>query len=188
MRKVIAFCGFESSGKSYSAKRLFTTMGFAKVSFADTLRDIAFNTIGLSYEEGMKKYAELKQTNLINGLTFRNILENIGASVRKYDEDFWVKGVLKFIEENPKNIVIDDLRYPNEYKLLKNYCEKNQIEFKLIFCDYHSSTYKDNNPHESAKLAKYLKEKGYKDQEVVDELDVLNFELLNRKIRTTKND
>ena len=180
MRKVIAFCGFEASGKSYSAKRLFTTMGFAKTSFANTLRDVAFRVIGMSYEEGMKKYDELKRTELFNGLTFRNILENIGAAIRVYDEDFWVKGVLKFIEENPKNVCIDDLRYPNEYKVLKNYCEKNNIDFKLIFCDYHSENYRDDNPHESAQLAKYLKKQGYKDQQYVDEMDILNFELLSK--------
>jgi hypothetical protein len=180
MRKVIAFCGFESSGKTYSAKRLFTTMGFAKTSFANALRDVAFKIIGMSYEEGMEKYAELKQIELINGLTFRNILENLGAGIRKYDEDFWTKGVLKFIEECPKNVCIDDLRYPNEYKVLKEYCKKNMIDFKLIFCDYHSETYRDDNPHESAQLAKYLKGLGYKDQQIVDELDVLNFELLSK--------
>ena len=180
MRKIIAFCGFESSGKSYSAKRLFMTMGFAKTSFANSLRDIAFNTVGLTLEEGMKHYDELKRTNLINGLTFRNILENLGASVRKYDKDFWAKGVLKFIEECPKNVCIDDLRYPNEYKILKNYCDKNKIDFKLVFCDYHGESYRSDNPHESAQLAKYLKEKGYKDQQIVDELDILNFELLHK--------
>ena len=176
MRKVIAFCGFESSGKSYSAKRLFTTMGFVKTSFANSLRDIAFNVIGMTLEEGMKNYDKLKKTELINGLTFRNILENLGASVRKYDEDFWARGVLKFIQETPKNVCIDDLRYPNEYKVLKEYCKKNDIEFKLVFCDYHSETYRDDNPHESAQLAKYLKELGYKDQDYVDEYDILNYE------------
>ena len=55
-RKVVAFCGFEQSGKGYSAQRLMTTMGFIKTSFAHTLRDIAFNTLGISFEEGMKKY------------------------------------------------------------------------------------------------------------------------------------
>ena len=132
MRKVIAFCGFESSGKSYSAKRLFATMGFAKTSFANALRDVAFKIIGMSYEEGMEKYAELKQTELINGLTFRNILENLGAGIRKYDKDFWTKGVLKFIEECPKNVVIDDLRYPNEYKVLKEYCKNNCASYNNI--------------------------------------------------------
>ena len=178
MRKVIAFCGYQGSGKSYSTKRLIMTMGFIKTSFANSLRDIAFNTIGMTLEEGMKNYDELKKTKLINGLTFRNILENLGASVRKYDKDFWARGVLKFIQENPKNVCIDDLRYPNEYKVLKDYCNKNEIDFKLVFCDYHSDVYEENNQHESTQLARYLKKLGYQDQDYVDELDILNFELL----------
>ena len=177
MRKVIAFCGFAQSGKGYSCKRLMMTKGFVKTSFADTLRDIAFKTIGVPYKEGMEKYEELKTTELFNGLTFRNILENLGSAVRKYDEDFWAKGVLKFIESTPKNVCIDDLRYPNEYRVLKKYCEANNIELKLVFCDYHSEGYDDKNPHESAQFAKFLKDKGYKDQEYVDELDVANYEL-----------
>ena len=176
MRKVIAFCGFESTGKTFSAKRLFTTMNCAKTSFANALRDVAFKTIGIPYEEGMEKYQELKQTKLINDLTFRNILENLGSAIRKYDEDFWAKSVLKFIEETPKSVVIDDLRYPNEYHVLKDYCTKNKIEFKLVFCDYHSETYRDDNPHESAQLARYLKDRGYKDQDIVDEVDILSYE------------
>ena len=145
MKKVIAFCGFESSGKSYSAKRLMTTMGFEKISFANTLRDIAFSTIGIPFDEGMLKYDELKKTELINGLNFRNILENLGSAVRKYDEDFWARGVLNFIKSCLKNVCIDDLRYPNEYRVLKNYCELAGIEFKLIFCDYHSENYRNDN-------------------------------------------
>ena len=53
MRKVLAFCGFKQSGKDYSAKRLVTTMGYKKEAFADALREVAFNIIGLPYEEGM---------------------------------------------------------------------------------------------------------------------------------------
>lgn len=176
MKEVIAFCGFESSGKSYSARRLFMTMGFEKVSFANILREVAFKTIGLSFEEGMKKYDELKKTKIINGLTFRNILENLASGIRKYDEDFWARSVLKNIEESPKSICIDDLRFPNEYRILKNFCEKNNWKFQLVFCDYHGENYREDNPHESAQLAKYLKDLGYKDQDIVDEYDILNFE------------
>ena len=132
----------------------------------------------MTLEEGMKNYDELKKTELINGLTFRNILENLGASVRKYDKDFWARGVLKFIQETPKNVCIDDLRYPNEYRILKDYCTRNNIDFKLVFCDYHSDIYEESNQHESTQLARYLKKLGYQDQDYVDELDVLNFELL----------
>lgn len=178
MRKVIAFIGVEGSGKGYSCQRLLMTKGFKKTSFANTLRDVAFHTIGMTFEEGMKKYEELKQTELINGLNFRNILENLGSAIRKYDKDFWAKGVLNFISNTPYNVCIDDLRYPNEYKILKEYCEKNNINFKLVFTDYHSERYRDNNPHESAALANYLKKLGYKDQDYVDEADIINFELL----------
>ena len=84
MRKVIAFCGVEQSGKNYSCKRLMSTMGFVKTSFAHTLRDIAFSTLGIPFDEGMKQYEELKKTPIFESLTFRNILENLGSAVRKY--------------------------------------------------------------------------------------------------------
>lgn len=177
MRKVIAFCGFEQSGKGYSCKRLLTTKGFVKTSFANALRDVAFKTLGIDPEEGMKNYEELKANPQYKDLTFRNILENLGSAIRYYDEDFWARSVIKFIEGTFKNVCIDDLRYPNEYKVLKNYCEKNNIEFELIFCDYHSEGYRDDNPHESAQFAKFLKGRGYRDQEVVDEMDVASYEL-----------
>ena len=177
MRKVIAFCGVAQSGKGYSCKRLMTTMGFVKTSFAHTLRDIAFQTLGISFNEGMLQYEELKKTTIYNNLTFRNILENLGSAVRKYDPDFWTKGVLKFIQSTPKNVCIDDLRYPNEYRTLKKYCEADGIEFQLIFCDYHSENYENSNPHESAQLAKFLKSRGYEDQEIVNEFDIAEYEL-----------
>lgn len=176
MRKVLAFCGFEQSGKDYSARRLVTTMGYKKEAFADALREVAFNIIGLPYEEGMKQYETLKQTEIINGLTFRNILENLGSAVRKYDKDFWAKTVVKKISECVDNVCISDLRYTNEYWVLKRYCERNNIRFKLIFCDYKSPGYRDDNPHESAQLARYLKDLGYEDQEYVKEEDIIAYD------------
>ena len=176
-RKVIAFCGAAQSGKGYSCKRLMTTMGFEKTSFAHTLRDVAFSTLGIPFSEGMLNYEELKKTKVYNDLTFRNILENLGSAIRKYDEDFWAKGVLNFISATAKNVCIDDLRYPNEYQVLKKYCKENGIEFKLIFCDYHSEGYEENNPHESAQMAKFLKGRGYTDQEEVNDFDIAEYEL-----------
>lgn len=176
MRKIRAFCGFEQSGKSYSAKRLMMTKGFKHAAFADALRDAAFHTIGMNFEEGMKQYEELKKTDLINNLTFRNILENLGSAIRKYDKDFWAKAVLKVISESVENICISDLRYPNEYWVVKKYCDDNNIDFKLVFCDYHSEGYREDNPHESAQFAKYLKGLGYEDQEYVKEEDIVQYE------------
>ena len=176
MRKVIAFCGFEQSGKSYSAKRLMMTRKFKHAAFADVLRDIAFNILGMNFKEGMEQYEELKKTDLVKGLTFRNILENLGSAVRKYDRDFWARAVVKLIASCVDNVCISDLRYTNEYWVLKRYCDENDIELKLVFCDYHSEGYRDDNPHESAKFAKYLKDLGYEDQQYVKEEDILQYD------------
>jgi len=177
-RKIIAFCGFQGSGKSYSAERLVMTRGFKSLAFADALREVGFSAIGLSFEEGMKNYDELKKTQLINGITFRNILENIGTEIRKYDFDFWVKCVLKRVNECGNNICISDLRFYNEYKHLRDYCKEHDIDFKLIYCDYKSETYKDDNMHESARLAKYLKDLGYQDQQYVSDIDMESYSII----------
>lgn len=172
MRKVIAFCGFEQSGKSYSASRLKMTMNYEIISFADPLRDVAFSTMSIDPIEGMKHYEKLKRTILFGNSTFRNVLENLGSAIRKYDNDFWVKAALKKISSSVKNIAISDLRYKNEYMLLKSYCEANNMDFKLVFCDYHSEKYNPNNYHESTNLARYLKEIGYNDQQYVADGDM----------------
>ena len=109
-REVIAFIGRQGSGKSFQSARLVKERGFKKLSFADPLREIAFNVIGMDFNEGMKQYDELKRTELINGLNFRNILDNLGASVRKFDRNFWVNALITKIKECKDNIVIDDMR------------------------------------------------------------------------------
>ena len=171
-RKVIAFCGFEQSGKDYSCRILMETRGFKKVAFADALREVAFKTLGMTMEDGMKNYENLKSNPIYGNLTFRNILENLGSAIRRYDRNFWAKTVLVKLIECTDNICISDLRYANEYKVVSQFCRERGIEFKLVFCDYHSEKYNDKNPHESARFAKYLKDLGYKDQEYVSEVDV----------------
>ena len=162
-------------------------MGFIKTSFADALRDVAFSSLGVHPEVGKAHYEELKKCDNFltvkvgeheHHMTLRTFLELLGTQgVRKYDEDFWARSVLKFIQSTSKNVCIDDLRYPNEYRVVKNYCKANNIDFQLIFCDYHSENYRDDNPHESAQLAKFLKNRGYEDQEIVDDYDIAEYEL-----------
>lgn len=177
-RKIRAYCGFQGSGKTYGCARLVETMGFQKISFADALRDVAFQTIGIPFDKGMEHYRKLKQTKLINDLTFRNMLENLGSAVRKYDKDFWVKAALEIIKSSPKNICIDDLRYYNEYSFIKKYACENDIDFELVFADYKSEFYEDNNPHPSAALASFLKNMGYKDREYVKDTDMQIFSVI----------
>ena len=154
-KQVIAFLGVEGSGKDFQCKRL-VKQGFKKLAFADPLRKIAFKIINVPFKEGMMMYDELKQTNLINGFTFRNILEELGGGVREYDVNFWVKALLKEIEESTQDICISDMRYTNEYILLHDFCKEHGIEFRAFLCDYHSERYNADNKHASARLANYL--------------------------------
>ena len=154
------------------------TKGFEKAAFADCLRDVAFQIFGIPFNEGMLHYEELKKEKFYEDLTFRNILENLGSAVRSYDIDFWARTILTKIQNSTKNICISDLRYPNEYRVLKNYCDKNGIDFKLVFTDFHSEKYKDDNPHESAQMANFLKKRGYKDQEYINEFDIADYEAM----------
>lgn len=174
-REVIAFIGRQGSGKSFQSARLVRERGFKKLSFADPLREIAFNVIGMDFNEGMKQYAELKRTELINGLNFRNILENLGASVRKFDRNFWANALVAKIQECPDNIVIDDMRYPNEYEILRLFCANNNYSYKVFFCNYKSELYDEKNKHESAALSNYLAGLGYEDLQLVSRKDIFGY-------------
>ena len=196
-REVIAFIGRQGSGKSYQSKRLVQERGFKKLSFADPLREIAFNIIGMDFEEGMAKYDELKRTEIINGLNFRNILENLGASVRKFDKNFWANALVKQIKDCAEHIVIDDMRYPNEYEIVRAFCSANGCSFKAFFCNYKSEIYDENNQHESAGLSNYLANNGYEDLQLVSVKDIYayatslndkDFTPLNTNIKISKND
>ena len=62
------------------------------------------------------------------------------------------------------------MRFINEYTYLKKFAEENDYMFKVIFCNYRSDRYQDNNTHESAKLANYFCTHGYTDlQEITDD-------------------
>lgn len=171
-RSIIAFAGFQGSGKDYRCNELVQTQGYTKLAFATALRRITFTALGYTYEYGMEHYEELKQTELINGMTLRNIMEKLGTEgIRHYDNDFWVRCLIHDIEELPEdaNVCISDLRFYNEYDGIKQYCDEKGYEFKLIFCDFHSERYDNKNTHASAKLASFLSGIGYKDgAEVAD--------------------
>lgn len=54
----------------------------------------------------------------------RQLLQDIGNTGRKYDEDTWVKYFHKYVEKNyvfvPDVVVVDDWRFPNEAEYIKN--------------------------------------------------------------------
>lgn len=183
-RKIIAFAGVQGSGKDYRCQQLLKQGNYKKMAFADALRKIAFTSLGVSLDKGSNNYEWMKAHNCINTtfedstnvtINFRKFLEYMGTEgIRSYDNDFWCKCLVKDIDDTDENlnICISDLRFYNEYKYLKEYCDKKGYEFSFVFCDYHSDRYDPFNIHASARLANFLKEIGYADGDEIKDDDM----------------
>ena len=180
----MAFAGVQGSGKDYRCQQLLKQGNYKKMAFADALRKIAFTSLGIKVDKGLENYEWMKangciRTTLEDGsdvtINFRKFLEFMGTEgIRSYDNDFWCKCLIKDIDNTDEklNICISDLRFYNEYKYLKEYCDKKGYEFSFIFCDYRSERYQDFNPHASARLGNFLKEIGYADGDEIKDDDM----------------
>lgn len=174
-KQLIAFIGRAGSGKDYQCS-LLQQKGFKKLAFADALRDITAQIIRWPLHELLAIYDDFKSGDVFPNYTGREILENVGAAIRKYDKDFWVRAVTNQILDNKYNkICISDMRYSNEYYNLKEFAKNNEYEFRCIFCDYHSDRYQELNIHESAALSNWLAQYK-KDLEEISDEDIQRYE------------
>lgn len=182
MKEIVAFVGRHGSGKDHQSKQLVEKRGYKKLAFADPLRSIFFSMIGLSEEEGNKRYDELRKTVIFKdgdrAVTGKMMIEKLGAEgIRKYDDEFLVKCLLREIEALPNgtNVCISDLRVPAEYLAVKKFADERHIMFKVVFCDFRSGRYDESAGHSTLRLPDFLIAKGYKDQDVVSDADMQEF-------------
>lgn len=117
-RKIIAFHGKLKSGKSTAAK-LFIEKGYVRHFFAKTLKDMV-RCLGLT-EEHINGSLKEEPTDLLMGKSPRWAMQSIGTQWGRdlIHPDIWVNA---FKNTMPKdvNIVCDDLRFPNEYSMIKS--------------------------------------------------------------------
>ncbi len=126
---VIAFCGRLNSGKGVASEILEKEFGFAPMAFADPLKQIVHQLFNIPKEElwGPSE-KRMKRT--------RTILQQLGTEFgRKFDPDVWIKqtharlrkwefsgidicNLLPSINVEEPRVVITDLRFPNEAKLI----------------------------------------------------------------------
>ncbi|SMO92036.1 AAA family ATPase [Melghirimyces algeriensis] len=105
----IALTGRMRSGKSTVAAYLCENYRFSEFAFADALKDIAHIIFGKPSEKD------------------RGLYQFVGQKMREYDPDVWVKKLDHSIKDwllrdhQRGNIVITDLRQPNEYEYCRNY-------------------------------------------------------------------
>jgi dephospho-CoA kinase len=130
---IVGFVGFIGSGKDTAADYLVNFHGFRRDSFANTLKDAVANVFGWDRTllEGRTAEARAwreevdtwwaKRLDMPN-LTPRWILQYWGTEVCRqgFHDDIWIASVENKMRKTTDNIVISDVRFPNEIRAIHN--------------------------------------------------------------------
>ena len=130
---IIGFVGLIGAGKDTAADYLVNFHGFRRDSFANTLKDAVANVFGWDRTllEGRTKEARewreqvdtwwAERLNMPN-LTPRWVLQYWGTEVCRhgFHDDIWIASVENKMRKTTDNIVISDVRFPNEIKAIHN--------------------------------------------------------------------
>lgn len=103
----IALTGKMRSGKDTVANYLVDYYDFHRFAFAD----------------GIRKVCSLAFPQVTAQGKHRKLYQGVGQDFRKYDPDVWIKYTFHEIGNTVpawENIIITDMRQPNEYKALRN--------------------------------------------------------------------
>jgi hypothetical protein len=159
MKQLIAFTGRAGSGKdlgAFSWASLYneeTGQKTIKFAFADILKDIAGNALGINPEEAdvLKRMPSIK---IANQYGLREFYNTLGDRIKSYfGFNIWAKLTLSKIEPSINDadlIIITDLRYVLEQNYLEEFCEKHNIELIIIkMINSNHTKRSDNIEHES---------------------------------------
>ena len=130
---IIGFVGLIGAGKDTAADYLVNFHGFRRDSFANTLKDAVANVFGWDRTllEGRTKEARewreqvdpwwAQRLNMPK-LTPRWVLQYWGTEVCRhgFHDDIWIASVENKMRKTTDNIVISDVRFPNEIKAIHN--------------------------------------------------------------------
>jgi len=130
---IIGFVGFIGSGKDTAADYLVNFHEFRRDSFANTLKDAVSAVFGWDRTmlEGRTKQAREWREQIDPwwaerlgkpDLTPRWILQYWGTEVcrKAFHDDIWIASLENKLRNSQDNIVISDVRFPNEIKAIHN--------------------------------------------------------------------
>lgn len=124
----LAITGGMASGKTTVANYLIEKYNFKKFSFADDVKKYAYEIFNIKHKD-------------------RKLLQEFASKVREIDNHIWIKRLDEKLKTNNHiNIIIDDLRFPEEYEYLKS---NNFLILKLdIHKDLQIKRLKDTYPND----------------------------------------
>lgn len=130
---IIGFVGFIGSGKDTAADYLVNFHGFRRDSFANTLKDAVAAVFGWDRVllEGRTKEAREWREQVdswwaerldMPSLTPRWILQQWGTEVCRnaFHDDIWIASLENKMRKTTDDIVISDVRFPNEIRAIHN--------------------------------------------------------------------
>ena len=133
-RKIIGFSGRQRSGKDVMAKAL-QEKGYTIVTIANALKELCAGLLGVDLQKlnelknsGTTIELKFKGSDIIEGgstkeyyvTTVRELLQIVGTDIiRSVDPDWHVKKMLEKIRSIEGNVVVDDIRFPNELEALR---------------------------------------------------------------------
>jgi hypothetical protein len=123
--RLIGLAGLAGCGKDTVALHLIKNYNFARIAFADPLKDAA--DIMLGYEAGTWKSLTPEYKNMLvpgKPYSWRQFWQKLGTEVgRNIDPDIWLTTAAKKIEAirdlGFSGAVITDVRFENESKLIR---------------------------------------------------------------------
>lgn len=135
----IAFTGKAGSGKTSAAIYLQNNYDFTIISFATKLKHFVDQMWG--------KYPKKR----------RGLLQEVGMKMREIDDKIWINFLLRetLLEKDPMirytwnntNLVIDDMRFLNEAKIMRDF------EFKIVRLERAETHRSDTNEKTRAHLS-----------------------------------
>jgi hypothetical protein len=129
---IIGIAGFQGSGKDTIADYLQNIYGFKRDSFASTLKDAVSSVFGWDREllEGRTKESRAWREQVdawwserlnMPDLTPRYVLQVWGTEVarKSFHDDTWIASLENKLRKTNNDIVISDVRFPNEIAAIK---------------------------------------------------------------------
>jgi hypothetical protein len=130
---IIGIAGFQGSGKDTIADYLQNIYGFKRDSFAGTLKDAVAAVFGWDREllEGRTRESRAWREQVdpwwaarlgMPGLTPRLVLQRWGTEVarKSWHDDTWIASLENKLNKAHNDIVITDVRFPNEIAAVRN--------------------------------------------------------------------
>jgi len=122
---LIALVADKQSGKSTIANYIANQYGYQCMSFATPLKQAVQAIFGFSYEqvygddkEILDSFWQISSRQVMQWVGNELFRERFGQLAPSIGDQIWVRALERRLEGAEK-VVIDDLRYPNEYAMIK---------------------------------------------------------------------